>query len=183
MKKFVSTLHRDTPCSQWKLNNRVFYKCIRWIQLQILIIKRTIQTFNLLCKRPRCYYRSNKTPITERSLNWLQFMFQSLIRFTDFPFCSGKTPSFPYHLSQNCVSRLRCSALRLLTEITRKRSSRIGKLYVPKFQWLPPDVTPRGPQRKKFQQASSDHHQMWLPRGKRWGWGPLRCNVWGPGAR
>ena len=93
-------------------------------------------------------------------------MLQWLIRSTDFPVCSEKMRSFPYHLSQNCISRLRCSALLLLAEITRKRSSRIGKLYV--HHQMP---LPGGPQRKKSEQAYSDHHQMSLPGGKGWGWG------------
>ena len=33
------------------------------------------------------------------------------------------------------------------------------------FQWPPPDVTPGGPQVNKFEQVSSEHHQMSLARG------------------
>ena len=39
------------------------------ILLECILVKRTIQTCKLLCKRPRRYYRFNKTPITERFLN------------------------------------------------------------------------------------------------------------------
>ena len=39
------------------------------------------------------------------------------------------------------------------------------KLCMLQFQWPPPDVTPGDPQMNKFDQVSSDHHQMSLAGG------------------
>ena len=54
--------------------------------------------------------------------------------------------------------------------------------YMLQFQWPPPGVALAGvgvipgPQMNKFEQVSSDHHQMSLPRG-----GVPRSVVWGRG--
>ena len=49
--------------------NLVLSKCFYWIQWQkILYFKKTIQTYHLLCKRPRCYHSANKTQVAERIL-------------------------------------------------------------------------------------------------------------------
>ena len=39
---------------------------------------------SLFCRRPRCYYSTNKTPVRDRIFKWTQFMLQWFIRFPEF---------------------------------------------------------------------------------------------------
>ena len=65
---------------------RGFPKCFHRSEFsdKIFVIER-VRTCHLLCKRPGCNHHTSKTQVREAgTLNWLQFMLQWFIRFSEF---------------------------------------------------------------------------------------------------